>query len=113
MGNQQLIISNESGTIMNITSSSSIDFDAYPEGVCYVQNLSYASTITGLSVGNSINLLEGCYDLSNSVRISKIRAEVGSITSSLGASINICIDDEMDLVEFVVTGSYGSGFSWI
>ena len=48
------------------------DFDEAGVGVCFVWHLSYENGLTGLALDNNVNQFVGCYNLSNSVQVTRV-----------------------------------------
>ena len=65
--NSQWIITDEQGDILGLPNSyTDVNFDAAGVGICYIWHLSYEDGISGLSMGNNLEDLTGCFNLSNS-----------------------------------------------
>ncbi|MEL6916325.1 MAG: hypothetical protein AAFO99_01210, partial [Bacteroidota bacterium] len=68
--NSQWVVTDDLGNILGLPPSPEVvDFDEAGPGVCLIWHLSYADGLEGLAGGNNIDSLEGCYDLSNPVRV--------------------------------------------
>ena len=107
------MITDDAGQILELVIGSSFDFNNASEGVCYVYNVAYAGSITGLVVGGNVNLLDGCLDVSNAIRIERIATVAGEISTSLGDSLVICVDGNDDLVEFTMSGNNSEENIWV
>jgi len=69
----QILITDDQGFIVALpTALSDVNFEDMGEGVRYVYNLGYEGNPGGLAIGNNIEDLRGCFDLSNSVRVSSV-----------------------------------------
>jgi len=102
--NNLLLILSESGQVLETSQSLDIDFGLV-SGSCLVANLAYGHDFGGVQAGMNISDLEGCYALSNTVRINKHVVEPGVLTTLDGDSIVICRSDGIpDLVDFQITG---------
>lgn len=75
--------------------------------------VSYGSDFAGLEIGNSLNDLEGCYGLSNSVNVQNLNPEGGVLTSTKGDTIVICLNDIDTNVDIQLTGEEGAEFGWL
>ena len=68
--NSQFIVTDDQGMILGLPGSvSDVSFDT--EGIYFVWHLSHADDIRGLVVGNNIEDLNGCFDLSNSISVNR------------------------------------------
>ena len=73
--NTQLIATDAFGNIMGLPGDfSGINFDAMGAGLYYLYNLSFADGLTGLTVGNNLSDLSGCFDLSNQLYVNNVLA---------------------------------------
>jgi len=82
--NSQLLATDAFGNIMGLPPSFSvIDFDAMGEGLYYLYNISFEGGLQGLAVGNNIEDLQGCFDLSNQVYVNTVPA--GGDGTAVGA----------------------------
>jgi len=75
---------------------SAVNFDVAGPGVCLVWHLSYEDGLTGLAVGNNVSQFDGCYDLSNQVRV--IRDESGTICDDAAAVCQTPTDIRIDVL---------------
>ncbi len=70
--NSQWVITDERGYILGLPGSfTGPNFDAAGVGVCFVWHLSYEDGLEGLAVGNNIESLDGCFNLSNSIYVQR------------------------------------------
>jgi len=66
------IITDIAGVILDLpTSIDTVDFDNSDLGTCLVYNVTFEDGLTGLTAGELIDDLDGCFDLSNSVQVIK------------------------------------------
>jgi 6-phosphogluconolactonase (cycloisomerase 2 family) len=71
--NNQFVVTDANGNILGLPSMpGDVDFDTPPPGLCYIYHLSFEAGLTGLTVGNNISDLSGCFDLSNSTYVNRI-----------------------------------------
>ncbi|XLS29583.1 T9SS type A sorting domain-containing protein [Flavobacteriaceae bacterium M23B6Z8] len=79
--NSQWVVTDENGNILGLPPTpEAVDFDGAGPGVCLIWHLSFADGLTGLEAGNNATTdLEGCYDLSNPVRVLRNESTSGSI----------------------------------
>ncbi len=109
------VITDTTGMILSISSNPPVDFESAGEGVCLVYHLSYGAGIQGLIIGNNLNDIIGCFDLSNSITV--IRTEVnGGVISSIDSLvlIDLCIQEmNSDSIDVLLSDEKGTEFQWI
>ncbi len=89
--NMTWIIANESGVILHLLDDNGIsnfDFEDQDPGMCLVYHLSYEDAMN-ITVGNNVSAISGCFDLSNSVTITKYEITDNS-ESSLVIDMDMC-----------------------
>ncbi len=70
--NFQWIVTNDENEILMLPDHyTNVDFGGLVPDICYVWHLSYDSVV-GLDVGENLNNLEGCFDLSNPIIVEKV-----------------------------------------
>ena len=73
--NQTYLITDDAGNILGIPPTlmavEGVDFDAAGVGICYIYHLTYEDGCTGLAVGNNTRDLEGFFDLSNFITVTR------------------------------------------
>ncbi|MBT8233226.1 MAG: T9SS type A sorting domain-containing protein, partial [Bacteroidia bacterium] len=91
-----LVVTNTNGLIEQIPTSSQIDFPN--QGVSLVYNISHDNTLTGLQTGQNISNLGGCFQLSNSLMVTRISvfASTLSFDGTTSDTISICTGDQVD-----------------
>ena len=67
----QFVITDTTGIILDLPLTEPINFVNSSPGICQIWNLSYATGLTGLAIGNNISQLAGCFDFSNPVTVTK------------------------------------------
>ena len=66
--NSQWVITDDTNNILGLPlTPEEVDFDGAGEGTCLIWHLSYEDDVTGIALGNNVSVLEGTYDLSNSI----------------------------------------------
>ncbi|MBX2827682.1 MAG: T9SS type A sorting domain-containing protein, partial [Flavobacteriaceae bacterium] len=112
-----VITDNATGEILALPPAPPFDLDGAGPGVCDIWYIRYATGLSGLAVGEDVADLEGCFDLSNPVRVNRqgVDAAAIEITGTGATEIDICagdgIDDPID-VTLVGTGE-GSFNGWV
>ncbi|MDX1408711.1 MAG: hypothetical protein R3330_11275, partial [Saprospiraceae bacterium] len=108
----QWVITDELGMILDLPGGSPFDFSAAGAGVCLVWHLSYEPGLTGLATGNNVSGLAGCFDLSDSLAVTRFAPEGGMIMTT--DPTQVCADDgESDLIDVTLTGNSGGSSGWI
>jgi len=73
--NQTFVITDDSGNILGlpptITDVMGVNFDGAGVGVCYIWHLTYEDGLTGLAIGQNANDLDGFFDLSNFIMVTR------------------------------------------
>lgn len=111
--NSQWVITDENGVILDLPTSPPFDFEGAGPGVCLIWNLSYSGTLTGATIGANASGLGGCFDLSNSVRVIRNQVEGGTITTTNGTEVYVCVNDGVDdIIDVTLTGNVG-GSRWV
>jgi hypothetical protein len=77
VGNQQTyVITDETGNILGLPPTleavEGVDFDGAGVGVCLIWHLTYAEGLSGLEAGMNTDDLEGFYDFSNSIQVTRM-----------------------------------------
>jgi len=67
--NNQWIITDENGNILELPNSNTFNFDGAGLGTCLIWNVAYEGSIGGLVVGQNAANLMGCYELSNPITV--------------------------------------------
>lgn len=104
--NSAWIITNVDGEVLELPSGPPFNFEGIESGICQIWHLSYNGTIDGLSLGGSINNLQGCFELSNMIEVVRTQYLGGQISTTDPTSI--CSGDgEMDLINVNVQDALG------
>ena len=115
--NSQWVITDETATtILGLPGSpNDVNFDTQGAGTCLIWHLSYDGELTGLTTGEPVAGIQGCFDLSsNSITVIRNQPDGGIIE---GGPFMFCVGDaEADTIataDFTLTGSIGSNSQWI
>ncbi len=114
------VITDTLGVILSFPEGPMFNFEGSGEGVCLLWNLTIEDSVTGLLIDSNANDLEGCFALSNPLRIEKeidcadmnmCLADGGNLTANGGqTSITVCSGDGfIDLITFEVDAAAGNG----
>lgn len=118
------VITDTAGIILEVPLGSPFNFETKSSEVCYVQHLSYEEGLIGASIGEPISGLDGCYALSNSIKITILDSttcatepctvSAGQISTASGqTSTVICADDEISSVTVISAGGAGAEALWL
>ena len=80
--NNSWIITDETGEILDLPTGPPFDFETAGLGICSIWHIGYEEFTTGIQTGLNINGITGCYDLSNSIEIS--RDTSGAVCEQVG-----------------------------
>ncbi len=73
--NSNWVITDDQGNILGLpptlTDVEGVDFDGAGAGICLIWYLRYEEGLTGLEVGMNASNLDGCFDLSNSIQVTR------------------------------------------
>ena len=114
-GNSSWVVSNFSGQILDIPFGPPFQFENGPEGICLLRHISHNGALQGLGVGSNINILEGCFDLSNPIVVMRNAVSGGQLSTTSGeVFLNICTANGGSNNLFVIlNGHSGSLSSWL
>lgn len=112
--NNNWVITDTLGNILDLPLSSPFDLEGAGAGVCLIWNISYDSPITGLATGLNVSGISGCYGLSNAITVTRYSATAGTISSNGLTELEICAGDGLaDFIDVQVTGNVGASQQWI
>ena len=75
--NSAWVITDDAGYILALPAAPPFNFEGAGEGICLIWHLSFDGAISGAEVGANAADLEGCYELSNSIKV--IRRTSGQV----------------------------------
>ncbi|MGW9685368.1 hypothetical protein [Flagellimonas sp. 2504JD1-5] len=90
-----------------------VDFDGAGAGVCLIWHITYEEGLTGLEAGNNVSNLNGYYDLSNSITVTRNALNAGYLS---GGPYYFVVDGTPDMVSAVSlddTDLNGSNQTWV
>jgi len=91
------IITDASGEILGLPSGPPFSFTGAGTGACNVYRICSNGMVTGMTVGGNLSALAGCFNLSNSITVTRIEAGPGSsATSKLTFDMEACYSDQTD-----------------
>lgn len=101
-----MITDTNTGTILALPSGPPFDLDGAGPGVCDIWYLRYDNSILNLDVGENVDDLIGCFDLSNPVSVIRQEAQAGTLALPDGSTVvSICVGDGTgDPLEVIAQG---------
>ena len=92
-----LFITDTNGEILDVVSGNEVNFDNANQGSCLIWNISFEDNISGLEIGENIDNISGCFNISNSIAVERIQIIGGELTSDQNTNtITICSGDGID-----------------
>ena len=86
--NGWVITDNTTGTILALPPGPPFNLDGAGPGVCDIWYLRYEPGLTGLTVGQNVSDLAGCFDLSNPIEVIREEADGGTVEIDITATGN-------------------------
>ena len=80
------IITDDQRNILDLPAGPPFDLDGAGVGNCYIYYIRYEAGLTGLAIGQNVNNLAGCYDLSNRIDVIRQIPDGGLVTTQSGAT---------------------------
>lgn len=115
--NSTWVITDGQGTILGLpptlTAVEGVDFDAAGAGVCLIWYLRYEDGLQGLAENQNANDLQGSFDLSNSITVTRNSVEAGTLS---GGPFDFIIDGTTDNVSGITldsSNSVGDNSTWV
>ncbi len=103
------MILDQQGEIVLLPNGNIVDFDTLDNGIYAIYHLAYGDDIDGLSLGNTLEDIEGCFDLSSRIVIVNNKLEAGDIQTTDGElSFQICSEEAApNIVELIHNNKVG------
>lgn len=103
--NRTFVVTDDQGNILGLPPTNvalqGVDFDGAGVGTCLIWYLRYENGLQGAEVGMNANDLQGNFDLSNSITVTRLGApEARMIT---GGPFTFCVDGTSDFVSGIAT----------
>ena len=113
-----LITDNATGDILGLPAAGPFNLEGAGAGVCDIWYIAYADGLTGLTVGQNVSGLTGCFDLSNAITVNREGVDAGGIeiTGTGATSTTICAGDgSADPIAVTMTGmpTGGANTGWL
>jgi len=96
-----------SGEILAVPGNNGpFDLNGAGGGVCEIWYIVYEDGLTGLGMGSNIDDLDGCFDLSNAITVTRNVTDGGGIALADGSTeTSICVDGVGDPIEVIRDGN--------
>ncbi len=113
--NSAWVITDPDGNILGLPASPPFDLEGAGTGVCYIWHLSFEDGLMGAAVGNNAADLQGCYDLSDPIIVTRTGVNGGDLTTSDGATeLAICAGDgSSDAFDITLNDAEGTNSAWV
>ncbi len=79
------IITDDVDNILAVPASPPFDLDPAGEGTCFIWYIRYEDGLAGMTVGNNLSDLAGCFDLSNGIEVIREIPDGGSVSLTDGS----------------------------
>ncbi|MBC6995409.1 CHRD domain-containing protein [Neolewinella lacunae] len=117
------IVTDSNGVIIDVPANQPFDFDAGDGGTYLIYAVSHDSTFTGATVGENLDDLDGCFDLSNAIVVTRLtgtdcpgcNVDGGNLALEDGTTaFTICAGDGIaDSFNVVLTDTVGANFTYL
>ncbi|MEO0626942.1 MAG: hypothetical protein AAFY91_08120, partial [Bacteroidota bacterium] len=113
--NSAYLITDLEGNILSYPATPPFDLDGAGVGICLVWHISFEDDVTGLVEGGNAEDIDGCFDLSNFIQVTRYVAEAGEISlESGGTDTSICVDEFEDPLDVIGTdNTMGELFTFV
>ncbi len=113
--NSAWVITDAAGNILGLPAGPPFDLEGAGAGVCYIWHLSFEDGLTGAAVGNNAADIQGCYDLSDPIIVTRNGVNGGDLTTADGSlELEICAGDgTSDAFDVTLTGAEGTNSAWV
>ena len=110
IGTTRLLVTDLNGNILALPSGSPIDLSQINVNQCLVWNIGYNGNINGLMIGQNANSITGtCFNLSNSIGVTKTIVDAGVLSTNGVTFVNICEGDgNSNVINTTISGSQGN-----
>ncbi len=106
------VITDEAGNILDLPVGGPFDLEGAGAGVCLIWHLSFEGEISGAEVGMNAEDLEGCFELSNAISVTRNGVAGGEISTT--DETTVCIGDGgADLITATLEGAEGENTQWV
>ncbi|MEL6802902.1 MAG: hypothetical protein AAFO91_03865, partial [Bacteroidota bacterium] len=112
--NSGWVITDLTGLILALPPSPPFDLDGAGPGICLVYHISFEDGLTGLTEGENLMDLDGCFNLSNFIQTNRNQPDGGLLEG--GPFEFTSGDGNPDMIPedgITVSGSEGENFQWV
>jgi len=110
--NGWVITDSATGEILGLPPGPPFDLDGAGPGLCDIWYIRYTTGTTGIATGNNISDIEGCFDLSNPIVVTRLTGDDCDVLSvetvDLGQAFNMFPNPSNGVVEIQLTGVDGT-----
>ncbi|MEM1219377.1 MAG: T9SS type A sorting domain-containing protein, partial [Bacteroidota bacterium] len=110
--NSAWVITDDLGNILDLPAGPPFDLDGAGPGVCLIWHLSFEDGLVGAAVGNNAADLQGCFDLSNPITVTRTGVEGGTITTD-DPTIICAGDGQADPINVTLENAIGTNSAWV
>ncbi|MDA8693537.1 hypothetical protein N9L92_05680, partial [Saprospiraceae bacterium] len=109
------VILNTSNEIIDLPGEPPFLFEDSTVDTCFIQLVAYSFGLEGLALGSSIDSLDGCFTLSNTIEIAKKQLNGGMLTTVGGDTMaQFCVGDGVaDLLDVILIDTLGEDQNFI
>ena len=111
------VITDTTGVIVGLPTAPPFDLEAGGGGVCLIWQINYSGDLTGLVLDQNVSGLSGCFELSNSIEVTRIPTILNGgflTTDNFLQNIEICVGNgTAPLIDINLTGEEGPNFQWV
>ena len=109
------MITDPNGEILGVPAGPPFDLEGAGTGICLVWHIAYTDTLIGVEVGNNTADIQGCFDLSNAIVVTRIGVDGGILTTTSGdTALTICAGDGIsDAFDISLTNTEGANSDWV
>ena len=113
--NSAWVITDPELNILDLPNGPPFDLEGAGEGTCLIWHISFDDGLVGAEVGANVDGLQGCFDLSNAISVSRTGVDGGSIEALGGVTeLEICAGDGVsDAFEVALDGNTGPNSAWV
>jgi uncharacterized repeat protein (TIGR01451 family) len=114
--NSQWVITDDQGNILGLPPMPGVvNFDEAGSGTCLIWHLSFEDGLVGAEVGLNAGDLQGCFDLSNPITVTRNGVNGGNLETASGMTeMTICVGDGIsDAFEVSLSDTEGANSAWV
>ncbi|MCB0705821.1 MAG: T9SS type A sorting domain-containing protein [Saprospiraceae bacterium] len=110
--NSAWVITDNQSNILALPAGPPFDLEGAGPGICFIWHLSFEDGLIGAEVGLNADDLEGCFDLSNPIQVTRTAVDGGEISTT--DPTEICAGDGVaDPIDVSLSGNIGLNSAWV